>query len=82
MMLGSQGDTLKETEGSQDMLYMQLLLQACRSSALSCTLSCLSKVSIAGTVGSNEKVAPNKATNNFNWETRKVWTSLSIDSPW
>ncbi len=56
MMLGSQGDTLKETEGSQDMLYMQLLLQACRSSALSCTLSCLSKVSIAGTVGSNEIV--------------------------
>jgi len=35
-----------------------------------------------GTVGSNEKVAPNKAANNLNWETGKLWTTLSIDSPW
>jgi hypothetical protein len=39
-------------------------------------------VSIAGTVGSNENVAPNKAANNLNWETGKIWTSLSIDSLW
>jgi hypothetical protein len=29
-----------------------------------------------------KKLAPNKATNDLNWETGKAWTSLSIDSPW
>jgi len=45
------------------------------------TSSCLSNMPIAGTVTSNEKVAPNKAANILDWGTGKVWASLSIDSP-
>jgi len=39
-------------------------------------------VPIAGTVGSNEKLAPKKAAKNLDWRAGKVWVSLSIDSPW
>jgi hypothetical protein len=37
---------------------------------------------LSGTVSSNEKVTPNKAANNLDWGTEKVWASLRIDSPW
>jgi len=77
LFLGDQGDTLKETEESQDVLYMLLLLlQACRSSGLIFTSSCLSNVPISGPVSSNEKVAPNKAANSLDWGTGKVQASL------
>jgi hypothetical protein len=66
-----QGNTLKETEGSWDLLYMQMSLQGCRGSGCSLSHSVLSKVFISGTVGSNEKVAPNKAISNLDW-----WTGI------
>jgi hypothetical protein len=80
-----QGDTLMETEGSQDVLYMQISLQACRGSV--CSLPHLASVTCAylehiWNSQLLQKMAPNKSVSSLNWETGTVWTSLSIDSSW
>jgi hypothetical protein len=47
-----------------------------------CLIPPLCNVLIPGTVGSNEKVPPNKAACRLDCGTGKVWASLSIGSLW
>jgi len=73
---------LKRLSDKQELLYMWMSLQACKGSFWSLSSLVLSNVLISWTIGSDEKIAPNKAISNLNWEIGIVLVSLSIDSPW
>jgi hypothetical protein len=75
-----EGGALKETEEAWDALYILYGYVEFHSDLCLILSSC--NVLISGTLGSNEKVVPNKDAYSLDWETGKVWASLSINSLW